>query len=215
MEKFAAMGKTELRAACKAARISYGALTVGGMRDALAAHAAAQEPVYKVADPATMTPDEIHNSLCPHCGIHLSNGLLSCDDEAMSKGTGGLSISTSRTMRETGDMKTEWECMGCGAGFGAAVQPPAKQDDRHTGTGLKIEKVREERNGVKRPSAGGKCRAIWDALDAYVADPDNEGTMPTAKIVKDIAVAEGWNPANASIEFYNWRKFNGITGRAK
>jgi hypothetical protein len=24
-----------------------------------------------------------------------------------------------------------------------------------------------------------------------------------------------WNPNNAMIEYYQWRKFNGITGRAK
>jgi hypothetical protein len=28
-----------------------------------------------------------------------------------------------------------------------------------------------------------------------------------------MAAANGWNPNNASIEFYQWRKFNGITGR--
>lgn len=71
--------------------------------------------------------------------------------------------------------------------------------------GLKIEKDRPEQHGVKRPSAGGKCRAVWDALDLE----------PTAdsKRVKALAVEHGWNPANASIEFYQWRKYNGITGR--
>jgi hypothetical protein len=79
-----------------------------------------------------------------------------------------------------------------------------------TGTGLKIEKDREERNGVKRPSAGGKCRAIWDALDAVVA---STGNQPTSQLVKGLAAEQGWNPSNASIEFYQWRKFNGIKGR--
>ena len=27
------------------------------------------------------------------------------------------------------------------------------------------------------------------------------------------AIAEGWNPNNASIEYYQWRKYNGISGR--
>jgi hypothetical protein len=80
---------------------------------------------------------------------------------------------------------------------------------KRTSSGLKIEKDREERNGVKRPSAGGACRAVWDALDAVVA----EGKTPTAKDVKALAEANGWNPNNASIEFYQWRKFNGIRGR--
>lgn len=80
------------------------------------------------------------------------------------------------------------------------------------GTGLKIEKDRPEQNGVKRPSAGGKCRAIWDALDAYRTET---GLLPTSKVVKELAADEDWNPSNASIEYYQWRKFNGISGRVK
>jgi hypothetical protein len=79
-----------------------------------------------------------------------------------------------------------------------------------TGSGLKIEKDRPEQNGIKRPSIGGKCRAVWDACDAFAQE---HGDDPTAKDVKAIAEANGWNPNNASIEFYQWRKFNGIKGR--
>lgn len=77
-------------------------------------------------------------------------------------------------------------------------------------TGLIIEKNRPEQNGVKRPSAGGLCRAVWDACWAH---QEITGTPPTAKEVKAIAETNGWNPNNASIEYYQWRKFNGITGR--
>jgi len=80
---------------------------------------------------------------------------------------------------------------------------------KRTSSGLKIEKAREERNGIKKPSVGGQCRAVWDALDAMVA----AGTQPTAKQVKALAEERGWNANNASIEFYQWRKFNGIRGR--
>lgn len=76
--------------------------------------------------------------------------------------------------------------------------------------GLKIEKDRPEQNGIKRPSAGGRCRAVWDALDDYRKET---GDLPTAKVVRELAADEGWNPNNASIEFYQWRKFHGITGR--
>lgn len=82
-------------------------------------------------------------------------------------------------------------------------------------TGLKIEQNREKRNGVTRPSIGGKCRAIWDALDEYVADPDNEGEKPTAKVIKAIGTEEGWDKTTTMIQFYQWRKFNGIVGRSK
>lgn len=79
-----------------------------------------------------------------------------------------------------------------------------------TGSGLKIEKERPEQNGIKRPSAGGKCRAIWDACDEYRT---NEGVAPDAAFVRKLAEENGYNPNNASIEFYQWRKYNGITGR--
>lgn len=77
------------------------------------------------------------------------------------------------------------------------------------GKGIKIEKDREERNGVKRPSIGGACRMVWDYLDDVVA----AGATPTIKQVKATAEEYGWNVNNASIEFYQWRKFNGIRGR--
>jgi hypothetical protein len=86
------------------------------------------------------------------------------------------------------------------------AETPA-QETPTEGTGLKIEKDRPEQNGVKRPSIGGKCRAIWDALDAYRAET---GELPTSKTVKELAADEGWNPNNASIEYYQWRKFHGI-----
>lgn len=86
---------------------------------------------------------------------------------------------------------------------------PAPKAEPKT-TGLIIEKNRPKQNGVKRPSAGGLCRAVWDACWAHQAAT---GTPPTAKEVKAIAETNGWNTNNASIEYYQWRKFNGITGR--
>jgi hypothetical protein len=133
---------------------------------------------------------------CPSCGIHLSNGLLHVDDCA---------ANTNKTYREQRDpefAKGEWQCMGCGHNFGAIPEFAPEP-----GTGLKIEKDRPEQNGIKRPSVGGKCRAIWDALDAY---REETGELPTSKVVKELAADEGWNPNNASIEFYQWRKFHGI-----
>ena len=88
---------------------------------------------------------------------------------------------------------------------------PAPEAEPKT-TGLIIEKNRPEQNGVKRPSAGGLCRAVWDACWAH---QEITGTPPTAKEVKAIAETNCWNPNNASIEYYQWRKFNGITGRVK
>ena len=74
-----------------------------------------------------------------------------------------------------------------------------------------VEKNRETRNGVTRPSAGGLCRAVWDYCDEVY----ETGFVPAAKDVKAEALVRGWNANNASIELYQWRKFMGIRGRAK
>jgi hypothetical protein len=140
---------------------------------------------------------------CPGCGIHLSNGLLMRNDEVANK--------PGVTLHMEG-MNKEFHCMGCGHEWGEEVAPyvaPAKPEP--IGNGLKIEKDRAEQNGIKRPSIGGKCRAIWDALDEYRAET---GELPTSKVVKELAADSGWNPNNASIEYYQWRKFNGISKQA-
>lgn len=74
-----------------------------------------------------------------------------------------------------------------------------------------VEKDRPKQNGVTRPSAGGMCRAVWDFCDDFTAR--NEGTLPTSKQVKEHATSVGWNSNNASIEYYQWRKFHGVRGR--
>lgn len=66
---------------------------------------------------------------------------------------------------------------------------------------------REERNGVKRPAPSGLCAAVWTWLDAH--------PTATVKELRELAPSKGWNPNNASCEYYGWRKFNGISGRVK
>lgn len=228
MTNFNEMGKVELRAACKEAGISYSKLNNDGMRAALelhyspvvqlsdadkaqiadeAAHRNAGSPgaPESVIDWDSVEYDAIRDMNCPSCGIHLDNGVLHYTDEAISKK--GMSYTPSRTLHEDGQQTHTWSCMGCGAQFGADHGPyiahvPAE--------GLKIEKDRPEQNGIKRPSIGGKCREIWDALDEYVRE---EGAQPDSKLVKALAEENGWNRNNASIEFYQWRKFHGIKGR--
>jgi hypothetical protein len=39
------------------------------------------------------------------------------------------------------------------------------------------------------------------------------GTKPTAAQVRELAVAQGWDKTTAQVQFYQWRKFNGISGR--
>lgn len=143
----------------------------------------------------------LESQLCPACGIHLSNGVLRMVDEAANQG--------GRTLYEAGLLNHDFNCMGCGAEWGTLHDPyVAPATSAPTGKGLKIEKNRPEQNGVKQPSIGGKCRAIWDALDAHAL---STGDDPTAKDVKALAATHGWNPNNASIEYYQWRKFNGVS----
>lgn len=101
------------------------------------------------------------------------------------------------------------QMMGQSVAPADAQSPSKKKAAPKVTTGQKIEKDRPMQNGVKRPSVGGMCRAVWDALDGLVA----AGTAPTAKDVKALSETHGWNANNASIEFYQWRKFNGIKGR--
>lgn len=204
MANVATMGKVELRAACKEAGIPYGKLNNEGMRSALEAAARKKttaEAILSMAgkmDLAKLGLDGIEGH-CPCCGIHLDNGVWTQDDaNGADQSKWWLS------------QKGSIGCLGCNGTWGEAPEQPVKQADRHNGGGTKIEKVREERNGVKRPSAGGKCRAVWDALDALQGELE-AGEKVTSAMVKDLAADEGWNANNASIEFYQWRKFNGIS----
>lgn len=140
---------------------------------------------------------------CPHCGIGLDNGLMDFDSVVESAGSFKAAFKS---------QQHQWSCMGCGGEWGAEITEPAPAAPKAapTGTGVKIEKNREERNGVKRPSVGGLCRAIWDFCDAQVLA---NGEAPTVKAIKEAAPGQGWNPNNASIEYYLWRKFMGIRGR--
>lgn len=104
-------------------------------------------------------------------------------------------------------------CAAAGAALAAAEKPSAATETQ----GLRIEKNREERNGVKMRSTGGACRQVWDALQSMMLHDEATGvaSIPTVADIKKLATEKGWNVNNASIEYYQWRKFNGITGRGK
>lgn len=202
MKDFNEMGKVELRAACKEAGIkNYGKMNNGLMREALEAHYAAQEEVRAEVEaeveqvaPATEertsgNEDPRNLDVCPVCG---SDELYAGRNDSIG---GGMGVVV--------DEDTVGGCHQCDWKY------DLRGSNKPTGKGIKIEKDREERNGVKRPSVGGACRAVWDALDEMVA----AGEQPTSKDVKALAEQNEWNANNASIEFYQWRKFHGIRGR--
>lgn len=210
---FASMNKTALRAACKDARISYGGMSNEQMRAALqtAADAKAQEAALEEAAVANRAEHLAslgefgegtcaEDAVCPHCGInHVDNGCVTRNDEAANK--------PGVTLHMEG-MNHHFECMGCGGGWGDVAAPyskPTRAPVQNPGTGLKIQKDRVERNGIKQPSVGGACRSVWDACSEMQAlTPD----VPLAvKQVKAHAVTMEWNENNAVIEFYRWRKW--------
>ena len=86
-------------------------------------------------------------------------------------------------------------------GFKESATPVKKATTTASKAAPKVE--HEERNGVKRPKAGGACAAVWAWLDANPA--------ATLKEAKAAAPAHGWNENNVSCEYYARRKFLGIS----
>lgn len=54
----------------------------------------------------------------------------------------------------------------------------------------------------RKPVHGGKCREVWDALDAvrYAT-----GQLPSLQEAKDLAKLRHWNENTARIQYYRWR----------
>lgn len=67
-----------------------------------------------------------------------------------------------------------------------------------------LEKDRPEANGIKRPSKGTLCAAVWEAVEALGME------NATAKRVRELAEERSWNKNNAMIEFYRCRNFHGL-----
>ena len=68
---------------------------------------------------------------------------------------------------------------------------------------------RKSQNGITEPVAGGKCHEIWLELDKMNAS----GKELTLTAIAGLAKTKGWNANNTRIEFYNWRRFNGLGKR--
>ncbi len=64
-----------------------------------------------------------------------------------------------------------------------------------------------EAHGVKRPKNGTICAQIWAWCDAQ----NGAGVRPEAKVLR--AALPGLDDTTKTVQFYRWRKFNGISGR--
>lgn len=63
---------------------------------------------------------------------------------------------------------------------------------------------------VRRPKDGGKCDQVWRELDRLAAR--SKGT-PSLSDILGVAEKKKWNLNNARVEYYQWRKAHGISGR--
>jgi len=66
---------------------------------------------------------------------------------------------------------------------------------------------RDEANGVKRPAANTLCGKVWGWCDEQVA----AGVRPEAAALREALATI--DPTTCTVQYYRWRKFNGIRGR--
>lgn len=194
--KFDAMGKEELRAACREAGVSYSKLNNDGMRAALTAHYAslkvAEEPAEEVAAEEEVVQQPARpNVFAQMLGLTPAPLPVGC-------GTGTRVVDGKKVDPNASKAKGESRAR--------VEKNPAPAVPRVSRKGYTIQKEREERNGVKRPSEGTVCGNVWAEFDK---NPEIK-----ASELADLADTNGWNRTNVSCEFYAWRKFMGIKGRA-
>jgi hypothetical protein len=63
---------------------------------------------------------------------------------------------------------------------------------------------------ARKPKEGGVCEAVWKELDRLKVK--SKGVPKLADIQK-VGDRKGWNPNNTRVEYYQWRKAQGISGR--
>lgn len=196
-EMLATMGKEELRQACRDLGVSYSKLNNDGMRKLLQdtiipipykteekVEEAEKEEVEAVAAPKGMSFAQMLGVTPVPAPANVGNVTRVVDGKRVE----------AKASKEKGEARARTE------------KPAAPAVPRVSRKGYTIQKEREERNGVKRPSEGTVCGAVWAEFDK---NPEIK-----AGELADLADAHGWNRTNVSCEFYAWRKFMGIKGRA-
>jgi hypothetical protein len=186
---FAAMGKEALRQAMRDAGLSYAKLNNDGMRAALVTATATGSVEQEVTPAAVPAP----NMFATMFNRSVPVGVL--------KGTNVTTVVDGKRVDPTAPAVKEERKPRA-----RIEKAPAPVVPRPSLKGMKVQKEREVRNGVKRHSEGTVCDNIWLAFDANPAIKAGE--------LQALADANGWNRTNVACEFYAWRKFNGISGRA-
>jgi len=189
--KFDAMGKEELRAAMREAGLSYSKLNNDGMRAALVAHYAVAEVVEEEAEEEVADEPARPNMFAQMLG--LAPTPLPSNNGNGTRVVDGKKVDPNAS-KAKGESRARTE------------KNPAPAVPRVSRKGYTIQKEREERNGVKRPSEGTVCGNVWAEFDK---NPEIK-----ASDLATLSDEKGWNRTNVSCEFYAWRKFMGIKGRA-
>lgn len=65
-------------------------------------------------------------------------------------------------------------------------------------------------NGIKAPMRAGKCMHVWQVCQAMY---EQTGKVPTLKELNAHEAMQGTNQTNNQIEFYRWRKYNGLNAK--
>ena len=98
------------------------------------------------------------------------------------------------------------------------LKPTAFQQDKfreawHRISGLRdlVVSQQPEQNGVRRPKPDTRCGRAWEIFDSI--SNSNGSPISIGEALK-IARERGLNEGNVRAEFYQWRKFHGIRGRA-
>lgn len=125
---------------------------------------------------------------CPGCGIDLSNGVMHHLDP----------VNDTTVILTTGS----FGCMACPAQWGPVPTARGQAPDMAT--------LPLEAHGVKRPQRAGLCWEVWELAYRLQA---GTGELPTVATMR--AEAPHLNPTNVQIEYYNWRKYNGVRGRQR
>lgn len=196
--KFDAMGKAELRAACKEHDVkNYGKMDNAGMRAALvAATQSAVKEAAPVAETEVAATEPARNVLgsmfarvidpsIPAPAPAIGNSVKIVDGKRVDPNA--KVEKEERTPREP------------------KVEVPAPVLPRVSCKGRTVQKERETRNGVTRRSAGTLCDKIWTYFDTHLET--------RANMLQEVADSNGWDRTTVHVQFYAWRKFNGIKGR--
>lgn len=216
LDTLPSQGKQALRDLCRTFAIKYGKLDNAGMREALAARITSELAAFPSSSAAAEHSDTAtaaNGNTCTSTDDPATAAQSDeDDDEELFPTVGGSTLSS--LLGFTGQVQPDPKNV-TRVVDGKRVEPGKTDTEkgeengnaRHHASGYKIDPVRPEQNGVKRPSAGTLCGAVWEYLDANPAS--------TAKEMVAIAADRNWNRTNVLCELYNWRKFNGLTRATK